>query len=67
MQAFAASQFVTPCLGDLDGSRNVDSADVSMALLDFGDCSGCAADLDNSGNVDSADVSLVLLSSGACQ
>ena len=67
MQAFAASQFVTPCLGDLDGSREVDSADVSMALLDFGDCSGCAADLDNSGNVDSGDVALVLLSSGACQ
>ena len=67
MQAFAASQFVTPCLGDLDGSREVDSADVSMALLDFGDCAGCAADLDNSGNVDSGDVALVLLSSGACQ
>ena len=67
MQAFAASQFVTPCLGDLDGSREVDSADVSMALLDFGDCAACAADLDHSGNVDSGDVALVLLSSGACQ
>ena len=67
MKAFSASQFVTPCLGDLDGSREVDAGDVSITLLDFGDCSGCAADVDNSGTVDSGDVSLVLLNSGACQ
>ena len=67
MKAFSASQFVTPCLGDLDGSREVDAGDVSITLLDFGACLGCAADLDNSGAVDSGDVSLVLLNSGACQ
>ena len=67
MKAFPASQFVTPCLGDLDGSREVDAADVSITLLEFGDCAGCAADLDNSGSVDSGDVSLVLINSGACQ
>ena len=67
MKAFPASQFLTPCLGDLDGSREVDAADVSITLLDFGDCAGCAADLDNSGSVDSGDVSLVLINSGACQ
>ena len=67
MKAFSASQFVTPCLGDLDGSREVDAGDVSITLLEFGDCAGCEADLDNSGAVDSGDVSLVLLNSGACQ
>jgi subtilisin family serine protease len=67
MKAFSASQFVTPCLGDLDGSREVDAGDVSITLLDFGACLGCVADLDNSGAVDSGDVSLVLLNSGACQ
>ena len=67
MKAFSASQFVTPCLGDLDGSREVDAGDVSITLLEFGDCAGCEADLDNSGTVDSGDVSLVLLNSGACQ
>ncbi len=67
MKAFSASQFVTPCLGDLDGSREVDAGDVSMVLVDFGACLGCVADLDNSGAVDSGDVSLVLLNSGACQ
>ena len=67
MKAFPASQFLTPCLGDLDGSREVDAADVSITLLDFGDCAGCAADVDNSGSVDSGDVSLVLINSGACQ
>ena len=67
MKAFPASQFLTPCLGDLDSSREVDAADVSITLLEFGDCAGCAADLDNSGSVDSGDVSLVLINSGACQ
>ena len=66
VKAFPASQFVTPCVGDLDGSRTVDSADVGLVLLDTGACVGCAADIDGSGFVDSADVGLVLLNSGAC-
>ena len=55
------------CYGDLDGSLEVDSGDVSLCLLDTGPCAGCPADLDGSGEVDSGDVSLVLLSTGACQ
>jgi len=66
VKAFPASQFVTPCVGDLDGSRTVDSADVGLVLLDTGACVGCAADIDGSSFVDSADVGLVLLNSGAC-
>jgi len=54
------------CPSDLDGSRNVDSGDVSLVLLDVGPCQGCAADLDGSGDVDSGDVSMVLLDSGPC-
>lgn len=54
------------CPSDLDGSRNVDSGDVSLVLLDVGPCQGCASDLDGSGDVDSGDVSMVLLESGPC-
>jgi alpha-tubulin suppressor-like RCC1 family protein len=55
-----------PCFGDLDGSGEVDSSDVSLCLLDYGICEGCSTDLDGSGEVDSSDVSLVLLSTGPC-
>ena len=55
-----------PCFGDLDGSGEVDSSDVSLCLLDYGICEGCQTDLDGSGEVDSSDVSLVLLSTGPC-
>ncbi len=49
---------------DLDGSGIIDSADLSLMLLEFGRCdvaSNCPADLDHSGEVDSGDVSLMLL------
>ncbi len=55
------------CYGDLDGSGEVDSGDVSICLLDTGPCPGCQSDLDGSGEVDSGDVSLCLLSTGPCQ
>ncbi len=55
------------CFGDLDGSGEVDSGDVALALLDSGSCAGCPGDLDGSGEIDSGDVALILLSSGACQ
>ena len=55
------------CFGDLDGSGEVDSGDVALALLDSGVCPGCAADLDGSGEIDSGDVALLLLSAGPCQ
>jgi len=46
---------------DLDCSGIVDSADVSLILLEMGPCDGCPEDLDASGLVDSADVALALL------
>ena len=55
------------CFGDLDGSGEVDSGDVALALLDSGACPGCPGDLDGSNEIDSGDVALILLSSGACQ
>lgn len=49
-------------LGDLDGDGSVNFADVSMLLLDFGDCSGTnPADVDGSGCVDNGDVAFLLL------
>ena len=57
----------SPCPYDLDGSREIDTGDVALVLLDSGTCQGCAADFDESGEVDSADVSLVLLNFGPCQ
>jgi hypothetical protein len=60
-------QLAAACFGDLDGSGEVDSGDVALALLDSGACPGCPGDLDGSGEIDSGDVALILLSSGACQ
>jgi hypothetical protein len=57
-----------PCTGDLDGSGEVDAADLGLLLLYYGPCGGdCGgADLDGSGEVDSADLGLLLLSFGPC-
>jgi formylglycine-generating enzyme required for sulfatase activity len=55
-----------PCPSDLDGSRIVDTADLSLLLLDFGACVGCTSDLDGSGEVDATDTSLLLLDLGPC-
>ncbi len=44
----------------------MDTADLSLLLLDFGACAGCASDLDGSGEVDSADTSVLLLDFGNC-
>ena len=51
----------TAVFGDFNDDRVVDSADVSLLLLDFGPCGGCLTDLDGSGEVDSSDLSLELL------
>jgi hypothetical protein len=50
--------------GDLDRDGSVDFGDVSLALLEFGPCSGCDADLDGNGVVDYGDIALILLSFG---
>ena len=54
------------CPEDVDGSGEVDSGDVALALLDFGPCAGCAVDLDGTGDVDFGDIALILLASGPC-
>ena len=54
------------CPEDVDGSGEVDSGDVALALLDYGPCAGCAVDLDGTGDVDFGDIALILLASGPC-
>ncbi|MSR34440.1 MAG: hypothetical protein EXS12_06555 [Phycisphaerales bacterium] len=62
----AMSDQISCCLWDLDSTGMVDSGDVALVLLDYGNCVGCPTDLDGSGVVDSGDVALVLLNSGWC-
>jgi len=54
------------CPSDLDGDGKVGSADIALALLDFGACSGCSSDLDSDGKVGNSDVALILLDFGPC-
>jgi probable HAF family extracellular repeat protein len=54
------------CPSDLDGDGEVNSADLSLILLEFGSASGCSPDLDGSGEVDAADISIQLLDFGSC-
>jgi hypothetical protein len=54
------------CEADLDGNGVVDTADISLLLLDYGPCAGCASDLDGGGEVDGGDVALVLINFGPC-
>jgi hypothetical protein len=63
---FFAFAMPLPCPSDLDDNRVVDTADIGVMLLDFGDCQNCASDLDGNGLVDTADVSLLLLDFGSC-
>jgi len=60
------AQGIPTCPSDLDNNRVVDTADISMLLLDFGPCTGCPADLDGNGLVDNADIGLLLMDFGAC-
>jgi hypothetical protein len=55
-----------PCPGDLDNNRVVDTADISVLLMEFGPCTGCPADLDGNGLVDTADISLLVTDFGTC-
>ena len=63
----AANGADTPqiCRGDLDGSGAVDSGDVAMLLLSWGEFGG-PADQDRSGVVDAGDLALIMLDFGAC-
>jgi hypothetical protein len=58
--------WLSPCPSDLDWNRLVDTADISVVLLDFGSCQNCASDLDGNSVVDMADVALLLLDFGSC-
>ena len=60
------AQGIPTCPSDLDNNRVVDTADISLLLLDFGPCTNCPADLDGNGLVDTADISLLLMDFGAC-
>jgi hypothetical protein len=61
-----AAPALPACPADLDNNRVVDTADISLLLMDFGPCTGCPADLDGNGLVDTADISLLLMDFGAC-
>ena len=52
------------CAADLNGSGQVDGADLGMLLASWG--APGAADLDHSGAVDGADIGLLLAAWGAC-
>jgi hypothetical protein len=54
------------CPSDLDGSGEVDAADLGTLLTRFGACGACAADLDGSGEVDAGDIGALLVMFGAC-
>ena len=54
------------CPTDLDGDGATNTADISLLLMDFGDCLGCKSDLDGSGEVNGGDLSALLLDFGSC-
>jgi formylglycine-generating enzyme required for sulfatase activity len=58
-----------PCVSDLDGTGEVDAADIGSLLLQFGPCANgpnCSGDLDGDADVSAADIGMVLLSFGTC-
>ena len=55
------------CAADVDDSLFVDTADLSLVLLNFGAAAqGESFDLDGNGFVDTADISLILMEFGTC-
>lgn len=61
--AGAASDRSAPCVGDLDGDLDVDLADLSLLLANYGQTSGATpqdGDLDGDGDVDLADLAALL-------
>ncbi|MBX3355445.1 MAG: hypothetical protein KF724_07075 [Phycisphaeraceae bacterium] len=55
-----------PCVGDINGDRLVNGADLAILLGQWGRCRNCDADLDGNGVVDGADLAVVLGNWGAC-
>jgi hypothetical protein len=57
------------CIGDVDGSGDINGADLSILLGSWGLCiegTDCSADFDGNGTVDGADLSLLLGAWGPC-
>jgi len=55
-----------PCESDLNGDGQVNGADLSVLLSQWGTCLNCSSDLNESGQVDGADLSILLSSWGSC-
>lgn len=51
---------------DLNADNVVDSSDMGLMLLEFGDCVNCPADLNFDNVIDSSDVGLLLINEGPC-
>ncbi len=51
--------------GDVDGSGEVDAADIDAVIADFGSTASLDTDVDVSGEVDAADIDLVIASFGS--
>ena len=54
------------CPGDLNGSGNVNGADLAIVLGSWGACGGCPGDTNSDGVVDAADIAVVLGGWGLC-
>ena len=62
---------VVPCPADITGDGAVDSADLTVVLADWGQCSqggskGCLADFDGDGAISGVDLHFLLTSWGPC-
>lgn len=65
MQSLLPAIIEVPCMGDLNGSRAVDAADLAILLGAWGRNPG-PSDLNVDGEVDAADLALLLGGWGAC-
>ncbi len=65
LTSFANAGCPGSCVGDIDGNRAVDGADLGLVLNLWGTSDACA-DLDGNGQVDGADLGLLLNSWGDC-
>ena len=54
------------CAADLDGDSDVDGADLTILLSEWGSCSDCVSDLTGDGEVAGADLTVLLSFWGAC-
>jgi hypothetical protein len=61
-----AAGLIQPCIGDVDGSGAVDTADLLALLASWGPCEDCPADFDGDGEVGTADLLALLAAWGPC-